>query len=194
MNDSHFMIIIIEIDVNNLNNQPGRYVEKDKNPKKSVIWTQDLLTISRMLYQLSHWSQVEKKHFIDNVYYLGAGKFSWVSLLKLFHWSINAMYVLSLRLLLLYCTCNAMVKHTTCNYCTIVYCSGMVDMLDMQYYWAGTTVHTVPYYTILFKNWLLRNYWAGNILYYTALYCLLHCTYCTILYYLKLVITQLLSR
>ena len=61
--------------------------KRDTNPKisdPSGIWTQDLLITSPMFYQLSYRSQVEEEHFIDNVYYLGK---SWVSLLKLLHWS-----------------------------------------------------------------------------------------------------------
>ena len=56
-------------------------IQKKSGP--AGIWNQDL----QMLYQLSYWSQVEEEHFIDNVHYLDTAKFSWVSLLKLFHWS-----------------------------------------------------------------------------------------------------------
>ena len=51
-----------------------------KKYEPARIWTQELLITSQMLYQLSHRSQVEEEHFIDNVSYLGK---SWVYLLKL---------------------------------------------------------------------------------------------------------------
>ena len=72
-----------------MNNQVNSIeIKRDTIHEKSGpagIRTQDLLITSPMLYQPSHWSQVEEEHSIDNVYYLGTGKFSSVSLLELFH-------------------------------------------------------------------------------------------------------------
>ena len=52
-------------------------IKGERTYTEKNIWTiwgfepRPLLITSQMLYQLSHWGQVEEEHFIDNVYYIG---------------------------------------------------------------------------------------------------------------------------
>ena len=54
--------------------------------RKNISWTRSWSLVRCSI----NWA-TGAKHVIDNVYYLGTGKFSWVSLLKLFHWSIYSL-------------------------------------------------------------------------------------------------------